>query len=100
MERVQTVIKKTEENKVDLLSLQTRFKNKYYLFKQYSFNGVNMYSLLNLNRVNSAEAALSATGSVALTIPTTIPLSWSGGILLSTLENFIPDRMSKIKTIV
>jgi len=94
VERVQTIIENAKDNKVDLLWLQTGFKNKYYLFKQYG------YSLLNLDTVNSAGVALSATGSVALTIPTAIALSWSGGIFLSTLENVIPDSMVRTKAII
>ena len=76
------------------------FKNKYYLFKQYGFNGINMFTLLNLNTVNSAGAAISVTGAVSFSIPILIGLSWSGGLFLSTLENVIPNDMARTKAIV
>lgn len=59
-----------------------------------------MYLLLNVNTMNSAQAAISATGSIALIIPTLIALSWSGGIFFSTLENLISDNMIRTKAIV
>lgn len=76
---------------MDLLWL---FRNKYYLFKQYSFNGINMYTLLNLNTINSAGAA---TGAVSFSIPILIGF---GGLFLSTLENVIPDNMIRTKAVV
>ena len=75
-------------------------KKKYYLFKQYGFNGVNLYSLLNLNTINFAGAALAASGAVSLTLPTAIALSWSGSLFLSTVEHIIPDSLNKTKAIV
>ena len=98
--RVKDIVENAKDKKVDLLWLQTGLKRKYYLFKQYGFHGINMLTLLNVNTINSAGAAVSATGSVALSIPTVIGLSWSGGIFLSTLENVIPDNMVKTKAIV
>ena len=80
--------------------MQTGFNKKYYLFKQYGFNGVNLYSLLNINTINSAGAALSTTGAVGLTLPTLVALSWSGRLFLSTLENIIPDNMNKTKAVI
>ena len=59
-----------------------------------------MYSLLNLNTISSAGAALSATGAVSFSIPIMIGLSWSGGLFLSTLENVIPDNMVRTKAVV
>ena len=75
-------------------------KKKYYFFKQYGFNRVNLYFLLNLNTINSAGADVSATGAVSLTLPTVIALSWSGGLFLSTVKNIILDSMNKTKAIV
>ena len=80
--------------------MQTGFKKKYYLFKQYGFNGVNLYSLLNINTINSAGATLSTTGAIGLTLPTLVALSWSGSLFLSTLENIIPDNMNKTKAVI
>lgn len=98
--RVKGALQVAKEKKVDLLWLQTGFRNKYYLFKQYGFNGINMYTLLNLNTANSAGAAISATGAVAFSVPIMIGLSWCGGLFLSTLENVIPDNMVKTKAVV
>ena len=100
VERVQTLVESANQNKIDLIWLQTGLKKKYYLFKQYGFNGVNLYSLLNINTINSAGATLSTTGAVGLTLPTLVALSWSGGLFLSTLENIIPNNMNKTKAVV
>ena len=43
-------------------------KKNYYYFKQYGFNGINLYNLLKINTVNSAAASLSATGAVTLPV--------------------------------
>lgn len=75
-------------------------KKTILFFKEYGFNGVNLYSLLNLNTINSAGATLSLTGSISVTLPTVIALSWSGGLFLSTLENLIPNNINKTKAIV
>ena len=103
VQRVQNLVESANENKIDLIWLQTRFKKTYYLFKQYGFNGVSLYSLLNImniNTINSAGAALSTTGAVGLSLPTLVALSWSGGLFLSTLENIISDNMNKTKALI
>ena len=100
VERVQDVLESANKNKVNLVWLQTGLKRKYYFFKQYGFNRVNLYFLLNLNTINSAGADVSATGAVSLTLPTVIALSWSGGLFLSTVKNIILDSMNKTKAIV
>lgn len=100
VQRVQNLVESANENKIDLIWLQTGFKKTYYLFKQYGFNGASLYSLLNINTINSAGAALSTSGAVGLSLPTLVALSWSGGLFLSTLENIIPDNMNKTKAFV
>ena len=98
--RISTVVDFANKNQVDLLWAQTGLKKKYYYLKQYGFNGVNLYNLLNLNTINIAAAALSPTGSAALTMSGIVALSWSGSLFLSTLENYIPNSMPRTKMAV
>lgn len=50
--------------------------------------------------MNAATAALSPTGAAALTMGGVVALSWSGSIFFSTLENYIPTNMTKVKVVV
>jgi len=99
-ERVGTVIDFANKNKVDLVWAQDGLRKKYYFFKQYGFNGINLYNLLNLNTINAAGAALSPTGAVGLTMSGVVALSWSGSLFFSTLENYIPSNMTRTKVVV
>lgn len=98
--RVSTVVDFANENKVDLLWSQTGLKKKYYYLKQYGFNGVNLYAVLNLNTINSAAAALSPVGAAGITMTGVVALSWTGSLFFSTLENFIPNTMPRVKLAV
>jgi len=99
-ERVGTVINFANKNKVDLLWAQNGLKKNYYYFKQYGFNGINLYNVLNINTVNAGAAALSTTGAAAVTMAGVVALSWSGSLFFSTLENYIPNSMPKTKMVV
>jgi len=99
-ERIGTVIDFANKNKVDLVWSQVGLRKKYYFFKQYGFNGINLYNLININTINAAAAALSPTGAAGLTMGGVVALSWSGSIFFSTLENYIPNSMPRIKLVV
>lgn len=99
-ERIGTVVSLAKDNKVDLLWDLGGVKKPYYYFKQYGFNGVNLYNLLNVNTVNAAAAALSPTGAVTLTMSSIVALSWSGSIFFSTIENHIPHSFVKTKLVI
>jgi hypothetical protein len=98
--RIGTVIDFANKNKVDLVWAQVGLRKKYYFFKQYGFNGINLYNLININTVNSAAAALSPTGAAALTMGGVVALSCSGSIFFSTFENYIPNNMTNLKLVV
>jgi len=51
-----------------------------------------------MNNVNTATAPLSTNGAARITMAGVIALSWSGSLLLSILENYIPNNMVKTKT--
>lgn len=98
--RVSTVVDFANKTKVDLLWTQTGLKKSYYYLKQYGFNGINLYNVLNINTVNSAAAALSPIGAVGLTMSGVVALSWTGSLFFSTLENYIPNTMPRLKVAV
>ena len=54
--RVSTVVDFANETKVDLLWAQTGLKKRYYYLKQYGFNGLNLYNVLNINTLNNTAA--------------------------------------------
>lgn len=99
-QRIGTVIDFANKNKVDLIWAQAGLKKKYYFFKQYGFNGVNLYNLINVNTINGITASLSATGAATLTMGGVIALSWSGSLFFSTLESYIPNNMTNLKLVV
>ena len=98
--RVTTLVDFANKNKVDLLWAQTGIKKRYYYLKQYGFNGINLYNVLHINTINSAAAAASPIGAAALTMAGAVALSWSGSLFFSTLENYIPNTMPKVKLVV
>lgn len=99
-ERIGTLVNFAKKNKIDLIWAQGGLKKTYYTFKQYGFNGINLFNLLSINRMNAASVAISTTGSVGLTMGGAIALSWSGSVFLSTLEHYIPDSCPRIKLTV
>jgi hypothetical protein len=100
IERVKTIQKVSTDNKISIYWAQSGFKRKYYYLKQYGFNGLNLYHVLNLNGVNMANAAVSSTGAAALSMSGMIALSWTGSLFFATLENYIPNNMVKTKIVV
>jgi hypothetical protein len=68
IERIQAIQKVSTDNKISIYWAQSGFKRKYYYLKQYGFNGLNLYHILNLNTVNMASAAASSTGAATLTM--------------------------------
>ncbi len=98
--RVGEVIDFANKNEIDLLWAQSGLSKKYYYLKQYGFNGVNLYNVLNMNTINTAAAALSPTGAAGFTMAGIVALSWSGSLFFSTLENYIPNTMPKTKMVV
>lgn len=99
-ERVSTVMKYAHSNNVNLLWAQSGGAKVYYYCKQYGFNGVHLYNILNINTVNTAAAALSPVGAATLSLTGAVALSWSGSLFLSTVENLIPNTMPRVKTVV
>lgn len=100
IERVKTIAKVAKDNKVSLFWSQTGIRRKYYYLKQYGFNGVNLYNVLNINTANTATATLSSTGAAAMTMSGVIAISWTGSLFCSTLENYIPVNMTKTRVVV
>jgi len=88
------------DNKISIQWAQSGFRRKDYYLKQYGFNGINLYHVLNLNGVNVANAAVSSTESAVLSMAGMIALSWTGSLFFSTLENYIPNNMVKTKAVV
>lgn len=98
--RIKTIAKVADNNKVDILWAQSGILKKYYYFKQYGFNGVNLYNALTINTINSAAASLSVTGAAGLSMAGVVALSWTSSLLFSTLENYIPNSMPRVKIAV
>jgi hypothetical protein len=91
IERIKTIQKVSTDNKISIYWAQ---------LKQYGFNGLNLYNVLNLNSVNMASAAVSSTGATALSMSGMIAISWTTSLSLATLENYIPNNMVKTKIVV
>ena len=100
IDRVKTISKLAEDNKVSILWDQSGLRKKYYYFKQYRFNGINLYNTLNINAINAAAAATSGFGAATLSMAGVVALSWSGSMFLSTAENYIPNTMPRFKLAV
>lgn len=100
IDRVKAISQVANDNRVDILWAQSGIKKKYYYLKQFGFNGVNLYNVLNTNTVNSAAAALSPTGAATLSMASVVAISWTGSLFFSTIENFIPNTMPRTKMIV
>ena len=99
-EHVQRVKDIVQTENVNLIWLQQGWNQCYYLFKQYGFHGINIFSILNLNTVNTAAAMTSATGAVAMSIAGGLAISYSGSLFFSTVENYIPNTFPKTKALV
>ncbi|MGL4758949.1 MAG: hypothetical protein ACRCXZ_06420 [Patescibacteria group bacterium] len=100
VDRVKTIHKVSNDNNITIYWDQTGFRRTYYYLKQYGFNGINLYNVINMNTANGAIAALSPTGAAGLTMAGILALSWSGSLFFSTVENYIPTSMPKAKTVV
>ncbi len=98
--RVSTVVDFANETKVDLLWAQTGLKKRYYYLKQHGFNGLNLYNVLNINTLNNAATVLSSIGTTGITMSGVVALSWTGSLFFSTLENYIPNTMPRLKLAV
>ena len=59
-----------------------------------------MFNLLNLNSVNSAVAAFSITRAATINMTGIVSLSWSDSLFLSSLENYIPSSIPRVKLFV
>jgi len=95
-----TVVDFADKGKIDLLWAQSGISKKYYYFKQYGFNGINLYNVLNLNTLNSAAAAGSSVGAAGISMAGVVALNWTGSLFFSTLENYIPNTMPRVKMVV
>jgi hypothetical protein len=100
VQRVKTLHQVLKDNNIDLLWAQTGPRKKYYYFKQFGFNGVNMYNALMVNTANIGTAAISKNGAAALSLSTVVAMSWSGSMFLSLVEPHIPSSMTKVKLVV
>lgn len=98
--RIKTVVDFADKGKVDFLWAQSGLSKKYYYFKQYGFNGCNLYNLLNLNTINSAAVAISPVGAAGMTMAGVVAISWSGSLFFSTVDNYIPNTMPVLKAVV
>ena len=100
VERIEHIVETANKNKIDLIWLQEGWRKRYYVFKQYGFHGVNIYSILNLNTLNAATAVTSATGAAAMSAAGALALSYSGSLFFSTLENYVPNTFPRTKAAV
>ena len=99
-ERIKTVVDFAKRNKIDFFWAQSGLKKKYYYFKQFGFNGVNLLNLLSINTANAAATSLLSRKVAELIMQSVVTLSWSGSLFFSTLENYILNFMLRTKIIV
>ncbi len=100
VERVKAITKISEDNQISIAWPLKDYEKYYYYAKQVLFSGAHLYNVLNVNSASIASAAMSTTGAASLTMGGTMALSWSGGLFLSTLENYIPNSMVRTKAAV
>lgn len=98
MERLQDIAEVMHDKKILLIWELTDIKKAYYLAKQHTFNGLNLYHALNIKNGAAAAAALSATGAATLTLSSSIAISFTGALFLSIVESYLPA--GNIKTVV
>lgn len=100
VERVQSIVQTANKKNVNLIWLQQGWNKRYYIFKQYGFHGVNIYSILNINTINTAAAMTSVTGAAAMSAAGALAISYSGSLFFSTIENYIPNTLPKTKAVI
>lgn len=100
VERVQDIVETANQKNISLIWLQQGWSKRYYLFKQYGFHGANIFSILNINNINTAAAINSSTGAATMTIGGALAISYSGSLFFSTIENYIPNTFTKTKAVV
>ena len=61
--------------------------------KQYGFNLISLQHVLQTKNAAATAAALSPAGSVTLTIPSVITISYAGSLFFSLVENFVPQLL-------
>ena len=100
VDRGKSILEIVNNNKINIFWQQIALKRKYYYLKQYGFHGWNMFNLLNLHSVNSAVAAVSITGAATINMTGIVALSWSSSLFLSSLENYIPSSIPRVKLFI
>jgi hypothetical protein len=85
------------DNKTNIFWQQIALKRKYYYSKQYGFYSWNLFNLLNFN---SAVAVFSITGAATINMTGIVAISWSDSLFLSSLENYIPSSIPRVKLFV
>lgn len=98
--RIKAIQTVANANKISIHWEQIASRRNYYYFKQFAFNGLNLFNVLNVNSVNMAAAAVSPTGAATLTMTGVIALSYSLGLSLSLVEKYIPNSFVKTKAVV
>ena len=100
VDRGKSILEIVNNNKINIFWKQIALKRKYYYSKQYGFHGWNLFNLLNLHSVNSAVAAFSITRAATINMTDIVSLSWSDSLFLSSLENYIPSSIPRVKLFV
>lgn len=73
---------------------------KYYFLKQHGFNGLSLYNIINLNSINTVALSLSPLRAASLRMASVLAISWFDSLFFSRLKNYIPNIISKTKTVV
>lgn len=100
LNRIKSLNKIAENNKVSIQWDQLGFRKVYYYVKQYGFHTVQLYNFLQLQTLATEAAALSATGAATLHMGAILVISWSGGMFFASLEPYIPNNMPLLKATV
>jgi hypothetical protein len=98
VERIQEIAEVIQEKNIPVIWKLEGIKRSYYLAKQYTFNGVSLYHLLNIKNAAAAAATVSPSGAATMSIPAAIAISYAGFLFFSTIESFIPN--GPVKTVV
>jgi len=67
----------------------------YFYTKQYAFAGVNLVNPINVQSIVSTSLSISATGATAVTISSTLAISFVGSLFLSLVESHVPTGFVK-----
>ena len=86
VKRISEIVEVMNEKKIPVIWTLEGSQKFYYLFKQYAFQGMNLWHAMNIQSAVSTSAALSPSGAAVITVSSAIAISFAGSMFLSLVE--------------